>query len=333
MIKKYFLIGLITLTTISVIFIFFISRQKRESPQIAPQKPNIPSAITGTLPINIAIDKSNFDFPPELPTLSISLKNIDKTYIESLSNKLGLGTGLNQFDDVNEGVKYYTDDGDRFFVATVKTSIIKYGMSFSRVPVTQSENISNEEITKIATKFITENGLYREDQIKAQPVIYFKEDSTSEGLEETDRKSAQLFQVGFAFKSSSYQIVKDSSEGQQIFVQILPDGTIFNSEILLINDIQEGFTKYPLKTYEDLNTSLNQAKLISLTGAYISPLDLTIDDIQNLKIEKIRLVYFLEKGKENLLQPIYILEGPAEISKSSANYATVYIPAYRDTQN
>jgi hypothetical protein len=296
---------------------------------LTPAKPSIPSSITGTLPIEVSVKSSDFIFPKELPTLSLSLKVLNKESVEAISEKLGLGTSLDEFEDVNEGIKYFIDTDKYSFIATPKTAIIKYGMTASDFPIVPNKNLSDTELTRVATDFLVKNGFYGESQIKSLPVIYFKTDPSGEGFIQTSKTSAQLFQVGFLFSSSKYEIVTDYSEGQQIFVRILPDGTIYDSEILLAESVKEGITNYPLKNYDDLINNLSQAKLISLDGGFVSPSDLTIKDIQNLKIEKISLVYFLEKGKESLLQPIFVLEGPATLSKSSANYAKIYLPAYK----
>lgn len=327
--KKYLLTVFIILAIAFVVSVFYLSRKKEPTATIVPQKPSIPSAITGSLPIKTSLKESDFDFPAELPMISITQRILSKEDVETFLNKLGMGTTLDEFGDVNEGVKYYKNSDTHFFVATPKTSVVKYGMSNSEFPIVVSKNIGNTGLVKIATDFIVQNGFYTEEQIKPLPVLYLKTSPTNEGFVETDSLSAQLFQIGFVFKSSGYEIVTDSSEGQQIFVQVLPNGTIYNSEIMLVDEIKEGITRYPLKNYGDLTNSLSQAKLISFSGDYISPSDFTIKDILSLEIESVRLVYFLEKTKPDMLQPIFILEGPAQVSKSTANYATIYLPAFK----
>lgn len=327
--KKILLTVFIVLAIASIVFIVVISRKKEPVLTLTPQKPNFPSSITGNLPIEMSLKKTDFNFPIELPTMSVTQRTLNKSDIETIASKLRMGTDLDEFNDISDGLKYFKSTDTNFFVATPKTSVIKYGLSTSEFPITTNKKIDDEEFTKIAIDFITQNGFYKTDQIRPLPVKYFKTASSIEGLIETPRDSAQLFQIGFTFKSSKYEIVTDHSEDQQIFVQILPDGTIYNSEILLIDNLKEGITNYPLKTYEDLGNSLNQAKLISFSGDYVSPSDFTLKDIVSLKIEKIRLVYFLEKGKSSLLQPIFILEGPAQISRSSADSATLYLPAFK----
>lgn len=329
MLKKYLLIVLVIVAIGSVVYIFFASRQQENISTSTPKKPSIPSSITGTLPLEMSIKKSDFNFPNELPIISLTPKEINKSNIEAIAAKLGMGTELNEFEDVNDGLKYYKSTDNYFFVATPKTSVVKYGMVTIALPVTADKKISDEGLVKIATDFLTQNGFYNESQIEAQPVLYLKTTPTNEGVIETGRSSAQLFQVGFTFKSSRYEILTDYSQGQQIYAQILPDGTIYNSETLLIEEVKEGITNYPLKTYEDLVGSLDEAKLISLSGDYISPSDLTIKDVLSLKIEKVRLVYFLEKEKNDLLQPIFVFDGPAQVSGSLADSATIYLPAFK----
>ena len=327
--KKYIFIALAVLALASGFFIFIKIRQAGQSPTVTPRRPDIPDYVTGKLPIEILVKKEDFNFPSQLPTLSVSKRGISKENALAFSGKLGFTENVEEFEDVNEGVKYYTSNDKYFFIATPKTSVVKYGLSTSEFPQTANKRLTDEELTNISLKFLTENNFYSESQIKALSVSYYKKSAASEGLEKTDRGSAELFQVDFILGLSDYEILTSRSTNPLVFVQILPDGEIYNSEILLAGGLQKGITEYPLKTYEDLTSSLDEAKLITLSGDYISLSDLTTKEIENLEVEKIRLVYLLEEGKENILQPIYVLEGPAKILSSTANYASIYIPAYK----
>ncbi|KKU10245.1 MAG: hypothetical protein UX13_C0016G0002 [Candidatus Woesebacteria bacterium GW2011_GWB1_45_5] len=327
--KKRLLIALGALVLIAIVYVLIKARQTEETPSITPRRPGIPSYITGKLPIEFLIEKEGFDFPSQLPTISVSRRALDKSSVSAIAERLGLGSTLSEFEDANEGTKYYASNDKYSYIATPKTSTVKFGMTVSEVPVAVEKNITDEEFVNIATEFLTENAFYAKDKIKALPVVYLKPSSVSEGLEKTDRNSAQVFQIGFTFSSSEYEILTAYSDAPRVTVQLLTDGDVYSSEILLIDGIQKGLTEYPLKTHEEVSAGLDEARLIGLSGDYISPSDLTISDITSLKVEKIRLVYFLEQGKEQFLQPIYLLEGPAGIRNSSANFATIYLPAYK----
>ena len=329
MIKKIIIIGAILILLTLIIFVFITTNRDKPVTGLTPKEPDIKSSITGALPITISVKEDDFDFPLELPMISVSLRNLDKDTIRSMAGKLGMGTGLNEFEDVNEGIKYYTDTDSFFFTATPKTATIKYGMVTSGIPKATNKNIRDQEITKLAMEFIVSNGFYKENEIEALPIIYLKTGTGSEEIQKTSRNTAEIFQVGFTIKNGKYEIVRENNEGHQIFVQILPDGSVYNAEIFLINNVVESVSKYPIKSYDDLVANIGKAKIISLEGDYISTSDLTLNDLSNLNIEKIRIVYYLETNKQDSLQPIFILEGSAKITKSPANFATLYLPAYK----
>ena len=327
--KKYIFAVLGILALAAVVFVVVKVRQTGEEAAVTPRKPDIPNYVVGKLPIEILVKPEGFNFPARLPTLSVTKRSFDKNIAVSFAEKLGVGSTLDEFEDINEGIKYYASTDKYFFIATPKTSVIKFGLSVSELPAVASKGIGDNEFISIATKFLTDNGFYTEEQIKPLPIAYFKSSPVTEGLEKTDRASAGLFEVGFIPSSSEFDILTNYSAAPQILLQILPDGTMYNAEVLLVSSIQKGLTDYPLKAYEDVVAGLGEARLIGLSGDYISPSDLMIKDISSLKVEKISLVYLLEQGKEDLLQPIFLLEGPAVIRNSTANYAVIYMPAYK----
>ncbi len=308
----------------------FVSTRRGETPlSVTPPRPSISSSIAGKLPIEILVKKDDFDFPTTLPLLNISKGRLDRNIVLEFSNKLGLGENIEEFEDINEGIKYYTNSDKYFLVATPKTSMLQFGLSSNEFPNVVKKALTDEDVSRIATEFVVKNGFYSRDQIQNSPVKYYRRANVGEGLEASDRGSAEVFQVGFILKSADYEILSSFSTNSLISVQMLPDGQIYNAEILLVGEPQKGITEYPLKRYDDLAANLNEARLISLYGDYISPSDTKIQNITSLKVEKIRLAYLLEEGKENFLQPIFLLEGPASIISSSVNYATLYMPAYK----
>lgn len=327
--RKIILIALLILAILAVAFIFIKTRKIEETTLINPPHPELPNYISGKLPIEFLVQKEDFTFPAELPSLSISKRIIDKDTVTEFVTKLNLNGNIEEFEDINEGIKYYVNTDEHFFIATPKTSIVKFGLAVSDFPQTINKSLTDPELTQIATSFLIENNFYSEGQIKPLPVSYLKRSNTSEGLESATRETAEVFQVGFLFQALEYEILTTYSAQPLIYVQILPNGKIYNMEVLLISNIQKGITEYPLKTYEDVTANTGEAKLISLYGDYISPIDITIKDITSLQVDKIRLVYLLEQGKEDILQPIYILEGPVKITGSSVDTAALYMPAYK----
>lgn len=317
------------LSLLSIIYLFFQSRSTQNQQEGRPQKPNITSFFSGKIPINMEFSQESFKFPRELPIMSLTRKALSRDDIVRFATNLGLTAEMSEFNDVNEGIKYFINTDKNFFVATPKTSLIKFGLSTNEIPVTTNKGITDNEFTRIATDFIVKNNFYTSDQIKTVGIRYFKESLSTEGLEETDRSSAQIFEVDFLFNSSDYDILSETSINKQIFVQILPDGTIFNSEILMIENIKKSVANYPLKSYDELVGSIGEAKLISVSGDYITPSDLSDTSIQSMVVQNIKIAYLLQSGKDGVLQPVYVLSGTVEIPESTANSATLLLPAYR----
>ncbi len=328
--KKKILIGLIAVFLLAVFYLIYISRlNKNKVAVLTPPAPDIQSSLIGKLPVKLSVKKDEFKFPKALPILSFSKRNISKANAQNLAQNLKIQGQIEEFEDISEGVKYYASDDSYFLVITPKSSIIKYGVSSGLLPAVPRKILSEEDLKNLALSFFLNNGFYGENQVKPMGVRYLKRSSLNEGLEKAELSSAEVVQVDFSFSSEDYQVFSQYSVNPLIFVQLLPNGEIYYSEAVFSSSVQKGFSDYPLKTFEDIASSLSEAKLINLSGDYISISDLSIKDIQELDIQTIRLAYLLEDGKEDSLQPIFILEGPAKISGSSANKAILYMPAFK----
>jgi hypothetical protein len=324
---------LIILSAIAFIFLLYVVIVRRSSPEQTERiqgKPNIPNYIGGKLPLEISVPESQVEIPSQLPTLSVNKREISFDTARQIARNIGISDNLQEFQDVSEGVKYFTNTGTHFLMITPSTATVQFGLSATEIPTVINKNLSDQEIISIATNFLTEKGFYKTEEIVAQkPVFLSKRGGNEEGFEETSKNSAQVFQVNFSFKGSEYPIVTKSTGSNQIFLRILPDGQIYYTEAALYGEVSKSTTSYALKSYGDIQSFIGEAQLVELSGDFISPVDLTVEDIVSLSVESVRIAYFLELGKENLLLPIFILEGPAVIKNSAANSATLYMPAFK----
>lgn len=328
--KKRILIILSALAFIFLLYVVLVRRGTETPSDRIQGRPNIPNYISGKLPLEISVPESEVEIPNQLPTLSVNKREISFDTARQIARNIGIDDNLQEFEDITEGVKYLTNTGTHFLMITPSTATVQFGLSATEIPTVINKNLSDQEITTIATNFLTEKGFYKSEEIIAQkPVFLRKRGANEEGFEETAKNSAQLFQVNFSFRSSEYPIVTKSTGSNQIFLQILPDGQIYYIEAVLYGEINKSVNSYALKNYQDIQSFIGEAQLVELSGDFISPIDLTVENIVSLKVQSVRVAYFLELGKENLILPIFILEGPAVVKNSGATSATLYMPAFK----
>ena len=154
--KKILIILLVIIFLISVVYLVTSSKNKESQPTISPAKPNIPSYITGSLPILFNIKKEDFNFPTRLPLISVSPKVISKENAIEISKNLGFKDIPQEFNDINEGIKYYWTSDTHSLVITPKTGTIKYNFASEEVPNTVNKNLSDAELVKTASEFLKE---------------------------------------------------------------------------------------------------------------------------------------------------------------------------------
>lgn len=328
--KKKKILLVLGILAIAFLFVaYFFLKQKEEQPVLPPPKPQIPSYFKGILPIQLIITEKEFEFPSESPVLSFTVDSISKNEASEIAKKLGFEKEPGEFEDINEGIKYFWSDDKSSLVATPKTGKIKFNLSSPKVPVVANKQLTDSSITQIATDFLVNSAIVEREKIKLTSIIPQKENFPSGGLETTTREKAKVFQVSFTYTITDYEILTIDPSTPLIFVQILPDGLVYSMEAVRLKNISKSQTLYELKSYEDLKSSLNEARLISLLNDYINISDLAPEDIKSINIDKIELVYLLDSYSSKELQPVFLLEGPAEVVGSTANKALLYLPAIK----
>lgn len=321
------ILGVLVIVFLSIIYVFV--KQKEEQPVLPLPKPQIPNYLKGILPIQLTITEKEFEFPSESPILPFTLDSVSKNEASGIAKKLGFEEDPSEFEDVNEGVKYFWSDDKSSLVATPKTGKIKFNLSSPGVPVVANKQLTDGSIMQIATDFLVNSAIVEKEKIKTISIVPQKENFLSGGLETTTREKAKVFQVNFTYTITDYEILTIDPSAPLIFVQILPDGSVYSMEAVRLKNISKSQTLYELKSYEDLKSSLNEARLISLLNDYINISDLAPEDIKSINIDKIELVYLLDSYSSKKLQPVFLLEGSAEVVGSTANKALLYLPAIK----
>lgn len=329
--KKILYIPLILFALIGIIvFSYFTVQREVEKTKPRPPlpKPIIPDYIKEDLPITLSVTEDEFDFPSKVSLLTITPKPISENEVKKLGSNLNFIGDPKIFKDVREGNKYFWSDKTSFFIVTPKTNTIKYGTGEFPTAVTNKQ-LSDADIIRTAQEFLTGNSIISKDEVKATTIKFLRVNSLTGGFEETSKEEAAAYQVNFTYQTSEYEILTLSPSEPLIYIQVLPDGSIFYAQVIKLGAVLQTEEKYNLKSYEDIANSLNEAVLVGLLNDYISIPDLTISDIKSLDISKISLVYLLDTPATKTLQPVYLLEGEARVPATSVNYGQLYLPAIK----
>lgn len=97
------------------IFLFLKKGPVGPGSEPLPAIPKIPSYISGQLSVEFNVPKEDFVFPERLRLLSIEPAAFSKGRAGGIATALGFEGDPEEFEDINEGVKYYWRNQDSFF--------------------------------------------------------------------------------------------------------------------------------------------------------------------------------------------------------------------------
>lgn len=307
------------------IVFLFLSQKREQAPSPPPPRPQIPTFVSGTLPITLKLTEKDFNIPGQASTLSYLLEIITLEKAKEIAQSLGFATEVTEFDDLNEGKKYYWTTDREFLIITPTTGKVKYGINATEVPSVGNKNLSDNEISNIAEVFL--ESFLSETDLKNTLISPLRKNSFSEGFSQTTKSNAELFQANFTYDISDFEILTIDPSFPLMFARILPDGSVYSAEAVLFTSLAASQAKFTLKNFTDFSNSLSEASLITLTNDYLNISDLTIQDIKSIEIDEVTLVYLLDQYSSKILQPVFLLEGDVSVIGSSANRAILYMPA------
>jgi hypothetical protein len=326
--RKIFIIGLVFLSLMSLIYIFVIINKDTENTTTGITKPKLVSQYKGKYSLVFSVDRDHFNFPEKLPLLGVSSskKPIEEASAKNIALNLGFLGDPTTIDDSIDGICYFwKNDVATLFVFSA-SGVIRYDTrSFSESP---NKQLSDAEMSSVVEKFITNNNLLDDVLFQIGKIKYLKQIPNGEGYQETDKKTAVLFEISILPKTTDYEFISISSTQPSSYVLLKQDGSISSFQITLFSDINKGLIEYNLKNYDEVTRSIGEAVLIELSGDTRLLSDVSPGLISNIEISKIEIAYLMEENKTSM-QPVYKLTGEATLSNSNYKYiATLYPPAF-----
>lgn len=314
--RKIIIFIFIIVLVLAFYFIFF---EKRETTQKTSSLPtlSIPVHFPYKLPLSLQVEKESFNFPKNLPLLELQRhSSLSEELIEKVAGNLGFKEKPSSFKDINRGiVKFFNNDKYSLSVYP-EERFLKLGQAFN--PYDMIKNAINKQLTEedmeiVARDFLVNDLLLKSGSLKFMGINYLKADRGYEVFQTTNKDEGEIYQLNFSLSDSPFPIYSLNPQQTFIYVQLLKDGSILNCEANLENDYLPSSEEFPLKTFSQVKSSLDQAVLISLYDGNINLPDLNEKDIEKIIIDKIELVYLMDNPKGKILQPVYLLSGLAQV--------------------
>lgn len=328
--KKWFFIILIVLALLSLLVIYLMTKNKtiKKSTTGIPVLPTITSQYKGPLGTPIFPEKDTFSLPKEMPLYKISTQPLNDQFIYETASRLGFGGDPKTTKDITLGTATYwqTEKASIFFYPSARR--IEYS-SYASYESATNKQLTDEATIEIAKKFLLDNKIMNSEEIGQASIIYLKKSKQHEGFDEGTKNEALLYKIIFNTKTLGYEIVTKNPDNQTIIVNVLKDGTIWSAQVMKFNFSSVPLESYKIKNFINIkNNILKEGVLISLTGAQISSYDLPSNSIKNITISDIKPAYLLESYKTEVLYPIFLIKGLAEVTGFSNKLtATLYMYA------
>lgn len=333
--KKIFIIIILVLSGVLILSaLYLISKGRKQTSKTNEttkiQAPDIPNYINGTIPLSVSFSEKDFLFPDKLPLLFQKKNTMSEDQIRKISSNLGFDSEPITTTDAKSGTIYIWSNDKNFLFITPKLNKIKFGPSQS------SHNIINNSLNKqltdktmesIAMDFLEKIDIEKVN-LKLSNITYLKVDPTKELFTLTTKNDATIYQLNYSYSESKYPILTLNPQDTIIYVQLLQDGTVLNSEATVNTTYINGSSEYKIMSYKELYDSINQSILVSLDNSNINLPDLQKDAIKQITISSVEIAYLLDKPSNEYLQPVFLLKGIANIADYEQGINTsLYLPA------
>lgn len=325
--QKIVLLSVLFLIIISIIMIVLLLRKPKqkviEPPMQKISQPKPATFFQGKFQIQSRLKKENFKFPEKLPVYEVVSSKL--TYQSSLeiAKKLALSSDPFILTDAGQGTVYLWSEDIKYLKIIPSLNIIDYKNS---VPINKTALPSDELLIDTAKKFLQNSQLIDADKIKLYKIQFF-----DSGVEDffalKSRADADLASILFQETLDKYPIVNPSPDTGTINIKLNSEGKVVAAYTHQLKNIKQR-TEYPLKSFGELETSLINATIHSLDNGNIDLLRTKQTDIEKVYIDSSEIAYLIEfSSGQELLQPVFVLNGSAKFKDGRLASALLYLPA------
>jgi|SRR3989338_10336092 len=285
----------------------------------------------------------NFDFsaarieeiPKTLPVYSIAPYNITETAAITLASSLGFqGNPTSTKDSASNGEEFNWSVSDRSL--TVGQTNLEYRNKEYRKRLSLPfEALSQEELKNEAVSFMGKITLLGQDielkNTKYQIIL------GNDRAPVANFEDAQIVEFSFDKKVANIPLIDNYPGSGFTKLRVFKDGQV----IYLFSQFFEKFSEsgfYKLKTADESIEEIRRgqgkvvrAQVLSDKGVpkniYEHP-----ENIDNAKIEKVSLAYFLPNDLKEAVQPIFVFEGGFKTDQNENGEVVIYLPAIKQNK-
>ena len=286
--------------------------------------------MEGKLSFTFSEDTKNIKLPSRAHVITFHTVFFDEDLKDNISKNLGFSGKPDTFRDSMHGVKYLWRDENYSLMITPSLSTVKYMRNTYQPPQVIDKQLSDVSIISTGDDFLSKKLGISSESFKPVSIDYYEVKSPSEGFIKTTRENAVMYQINYTHNIIDYEILTTNPSEPLTYVQILRDGSIYNSQAIYYKEVLKSEKAYSLKDYQEIVNSTENFVFISVLDGYINIFELEAQDIDKIEIESIKLTYLLDNPNSKTLHPVYLLEGNTSIRGYPELKALFYLPAIKD---
>lgn len=334
--KKILLAVLLSFAAASIVFIVYkIKANKQVTAPVEKfqQNLNIPNYFQGSkLKVANNIKGSAFKFPQKLPYLQQA--GVPPMSMEE-AKKIASNLGLSGDPLIVSGVEKVSSliwNGDKVsLIITQSTNNIQVVSSVSVRSLVANglgSGLAGEKYLSLAQDFMANRMDMDPPSLHFSGYSYFKVQDGVETFVKGTKNDYDVVQLNYYSGSASLPIVTTNPDEPQIYIQFLKDGTLVSFTANLGSSLQSSPNEYPLKNYDQFSQELDNGIIVSLNDNNINLPDLKSSSISNVKVDNVSLVYLLTSPTDTVIQPVFLIQGTADVLGSGNVALSMYLPAF-----
>lgn len=326
-IKKKIIIFILSLLSIaSLIFLYVKTNKKEITTTIPPAKPSIPKSFQGEIKYKVSIQKNDFNFPEELPFIELINKKIEVGKIKEIAKNIGFAGEPDVTQDVFDGETYIWKNDRSVLFCFPDSGLIRFS---SEKDLGSNKVLStDEEIFSISEDFFYNNLFAEKGSLKIREIKYLKFDTARNKFLDVKREEAEIFEVVFNPVFSDYEINTFWTDQPLISVKLLKNRYVYSAQYTNLTQVQKTQSSYKIKDFNEFKETIGESTLISVKNINLALSDLNKDDIEEIEINGVSLIYLQDSSSSDYLQPVFKLEGTTSITGYGNGIEVVlYLPA------
>ena len=329
MIKRYKKILLVLLLASTFIVTIVLLTRKTQPVPVTPTvipKIELPDLIKDTPKIETQIEEVTLNLPQTAALLGISTPPlITKDEAVKITSTFDLETNLLEVSDTRVGQTFFGSTEKHFLTIYAQENHIRYSLQSDVYRI--NKQLSNNALIETGKQFLLNHSLLDSGKIEFSSFVYWKkEDPQGEHMAQTEKAEAELIQVNYTYKIGGFDILTYNPLSSIVNVVILPDGEVFRVDIYRLGGTSKSDTRYKIKKYDEIISSLNEAKVVSIDNGNQGLVEIKLGDLKNVKISNVKLAYLIDNVKSKYLYPILLLNGEVSLYGKTTNIS-FYLPA------